>query len=431
MPDQPEAGQALTLHVRAMAHGGEGIADAPDGRVVFIRGAIPGDTVSAEPTKVKKRWMRAELREIVEPSPDRTQPACGAAAAGAGCCDYSHIAPEAQLRFKREVLEGQLRALSGRSGALHALVEPGAAMPIDAIQLEPLTHWRTRVRLGVDAAGRAGMRKARSTDVIAGIPCAQPLDGLLDGIVGETAAAFSPGAELVVVRDSRGERHVVETQAAQRGRRVERIQRVLEGTGDVTEEVGGQEFTFPATGFWQAHAQAPQTYSDIIARWGAGDYANPVGWDLYGGVGAFVPALHSALGGGEVHTVDMSDASAAGGSDSEGARADRTWIRHHSTVEAGIAQLPAPGLVVLDPPRSGAGAQVVEAIAEAEPERVIHIGCDPATFARDVAVFGGHGFVVKQLLLVDAFPMTHHFEVLALLERHARPALGYTGASVR
>ena len=101
-----------------MAQGGEGIADAPDGRVVFVRGGVPGDVVDATLAKVKKRWARADAVEVREPSPDRVEPTCPAAAAGAGCCDYSHIRPDAQVGFKRDILLGQLGALSAHSGVL-------------------------------------------------------------------------------------------------------------------------------------------------------------------------------------------------------------------------------------------------------------------------------------------------------------------------
>lgn len=403
-------GDRLQLAVRAMAHGGEGIADAPDGRVVFIRGAVPGDTVDAELVKVKKRWARAELRAVVEPSPLRVPATCPAAAAGAGCCDYAHIAPHAQAGLKREVLAGQLATLSGRSGVLEGF----DLDDIEVIKLEPLTGWRTRVRLGVDSEGRAGLRRARSTEVVASETCTQPVAGLLEGVAGSGAdARFTPDAELVAVMDANGQRHIVETMSAQRGRRVELIERTVEGTEDVVERVRGAEFVFPATAFWQAHARAAEAYSDIVAAWGRGDYATRTGWDLYGGVGAFVPAISDAIGGGLVESVDYSGAAA---SRRHQGLATYDAHFHHGKVEDVVAQLPAPGLVVLDPPRSGAGAGVIEAIAEAKPERVIHIGCDPATFARDAAAFGGLGFVVKRLALVDAFPNTHHFEVIAQLE---------------
>ena len=137
-----------------------------------------------------------------------------------------------------------------------------------------MTGWRTRVRLGVDSQGNAGMRRARSAEVVAGVQCTQPKAGLLDGIVGEGAATFTPGAELVVAVDAKGIRHVVETRAAHRGRRVERVERVLEGPGELVEHVRGFAFVFPPTAFWQAHQRAPEAYSDVIYQWGAGAYAN-------------------------------------------------------------------------------------------------------------------------------------------------------------
>lgn len=410
-PSEPalEVGRPIRLRVDGMAHGGEGLAHAPDGRVVFVSGAIPGDTVTATVTKVKKRWAKAETTEVVEASPDRIAPTCPAAAAGAGCCDLSRVKPEAQLAWKRDILLGQLGALASRSGVLDAI----DLSAVEATQLEPLTGWRSRVRLGVDGAGRAGLRRARSSDVVSGVQCTQPVPGLLDGIVGERARTFTPGAELVVVVDANGTRHVVETQRARRGRRVEHVERVLEGPGQETQRVRGFDFSFPPTAFWQAHVAAPEAYSDVVEAWGAGAYVKPVGWDLYGGVGAFAPAMSAALGGGRIESVDYSSAAAASQQDVASALDIQM---HHGDVATVVGQLPPPGLVVMDPPRSGAGEAFVNAIADAGPERIIHIGCDPATFARDLAGFGQRGFVVKQLMLIDAFPNTHHFEAIAAIE---------------
>ncbi len=408
MSDELAPGAVLELRVRAMAHGGEGIADAPDGRVVFIGGAVPGDNVEAHLTKVKKRWARAELLRVLEPSADRVDSACPAAAAGAGCCDYAHITPEAQLRFKRDVLVGQLGALSRRSGVV---ADGFVDKHLQLIQLEPVRGWRTRVRMGVDAGGSAGMRRARSTHVIGGVPCSQVAPELLNGIVGPDAAKFTPGSELIAVLDADGTRHVVETRASQRGRRVERVERVVEGPGTVVERVDDHTYSFPPTAFWQAHVKAPETYSALIREWGSDDYSGRGGWDLYGGVGAFVPALASATGG----RIDSVDYSASATARRQQVQDEFDLHTHNAAVEDGIDDLPAPGLVVLDPPRAGAGAGVVAKIAQAAPQRVIHIGCDPATFARDLATFSDHGYVVERMALVDAFPNTHHFEVLASL----------------
>lgn len=396
-----------------MAHGGEGIARDDDGRVVFVAGAIPGDTVDARVTKAKKRWARAALDKVVVASGDRIDPACPAAAAGAGCCDYAHIAPAAQLGYKREVLLGQLGSLARSSGVLAGLGEQGPDAALECDSLSPSAGWRTRVRLGVDERGRAGLRRAGSAEIVADRACTQPVTGLLDGIVGAGARRFSPGSEVIAVRDALGARHVVVAAAPQRGRRVERTEAVVEGDGLVTERVGSRAFRFPATAFWQAHVAAAQAYSDIVAEWGAGNYSRSVGWDLYGGVGAFAPAIDAALGGASrIETVDYSASAAQVRQDG---LAGLNVAVHNTTVEKAAGLLP-PGLVVLDPPRSGAGAEVVKKVAAAGPERVIHVGCDPATFSRDLGYWGENGYRVTRMKLIDAFPNTHHFEVVAALE---------------
>ncbi|WJZ07890.1 putative RNA methyltransferase [Corynebacterium glaucum] len=421
----PSASPLLTLKIDRIAHGGDGIGTDADGRVVFVRGAVPGDTVLAHVTQAKKRWARAELDEIVSVSDLRVPHACPAAAAGAGCCDYSHIDPAAQLGLKLEVLAGQLRSLAKGSSVFDGTVfeplepfEPGLESAIETIGLQPHQGWRTRVRLGVDAEGRAGVRRARSNDVVASEQCTQPVEGLLDGLVGEQR--FTPGSEVVAVRDSEAARHVVEIARSPRGRRAEIATTVKEGSGEVVEHLespaGHHAFRFPATAFWQAHKAAPQHYADVIREWGAANYSRETAWDLYGGVGAFVPAIHAATGGSRIHTVDSS---AAATSETQDALAGMSVEVHQGRVEGAVDKLEAPGLVVLDPPRAGAGETVVSAVAAASPERVIHIGCDPATLARDLAAWGRGGYAVSRMMLVDAFPATHHFETLVLLEPRA------------
>lgn len=405
-------GEHIEVTTRALAHGGEAIGEAPDGRVVFVRGALPGETVLVALTKVKKRWARADLIEVRQASPHRVDPTCEAAALGAGCCDLSFIDPAYQLELKTEVLRGQLQALAGRSPVLRAI---DLNAELEARALAPSRGWRTRVRLGVDGAGRAGLRKLRSNDVVADATCSQVVPGLLEGIVGAQARKFTPGAEVIAVRDGAGARHVVETRRVQRGRRAEAVDAVLEGSGIVAEQVDGRTLHFPATAFWQAHLAAPQAYADVVADWGSAQYARPVAWDLYGGVGMFAPALSRAVAGGRVETVDYS---AAATSSPQPGLDDIDLHVTNARVEEAVASLPTPGLVVLDPPRSGAGAEVVRAVAHAGPERVIHVGCDPATLARDLASWGAEGFVVERLMLLDAFPNTHHFETMCLL----RPA---------
>ncbi|AGF72643.1 class I SAM-dependent RNA methyltransferase [Corynebacterium halotolerans] len=404
-------GTTLTLTVERMAHGGEGIA-THEGRVIFVRGAYPGDTVTVTVSEVKKRFARAGVDTVVEAGEFRAPQACPAAAAGAGCCDYGDVDPAGEAQLKARVLTDQLTRLGGVD----------ELPPTEHLDLVPARGWRTRVRLGVDEQGRAGVRARGSRELVTSVACTQVVPGLLDGLVGEGARTFTPGAEIIVVLDGEGQRHIVETRRAPRGRRVEKITDVLEGSGTVTETADGHTFTFPATAFWQGHVQAPDAYTGLIRRWledlpaaeDTGNTAN-TGWDLYGGVGLFVPALGDSLGAGaRIITVDYSPAAAGR---PQGSLADYDVQLRNARVEKAVDTLPAPRVVVLDPPRTGAGREVVATVAKAGPERIIHIGCDPATFSRDIASWRESGYRPTRMALINAFPGTHHFEVIAQLER--------------
>lgn len=435
-------GDQCVLEIDAMAHGGRGIAHL-DGRVVFVPRAYPGDRVCATITKVKKRWALARIDDIAAAGAYRGPHRCEAAASGAGCCDFSTVREDRELALKLEVLRGQLRRVTGQYSALDgADPESDAAAKSDAAAgageeavigritataLRPTRGWRTRVRLGVDRAGRAGVRRARSTDIVAGRVCSQWAPGLAKGIVSPAPGAadaphFTPGSELVALLDGEGHRHVVELNRPARGRRAENVERVLEG-GLVTQHVFGATFTFPPTAFWQAHSAASACYAETVARLlragGAQDQddSSPIGWDLYGGVGLFVPVLASVLGEGgvnpEIHTVDSS-APAARSSFGEAA-AGAEVVRHVGRVEKTLVDLPRPRAVVLDPPRAGAGDEVIAAIAATRPRVVVHVGCDPATLARDLGSWVSRGYRVPEIELIDAFPATHHFESIALI----------------
>ena len=207
-------GDILEVRIDRMAHGGEGIGQAPDGRVVFVPRAFPGDVVKAKAGRVKKSFIKADLDSVVTPGALRVPSSCPAAEQGAGCCDFAELDPAAETGIKAEILAEQLR----RTG-----VKTSAGLDIEQHTLEPVRGWRTRVRWGVDKQGRAGTRERRSNELVTAAACTQLAPGLADGLVGEGARRFTPGAEVIAVVDGAGDRHVVETRKAPRGRRVETI----------------------------------------------------------------------------------------------------------------------------------------------------------------------------------------------------------------
>jgi tRNA/tmRNA/rRNA uracil-C5-methylase (TrmA/RlmC/RlmD family) len=399
-------GDRVELTVGAPAHGGHCVAriGGPGGRVVFVRHALPGEEVTAEITEIHKGFLRADAVDIHSPSPDRITPACPYASPGAcGGCDLQHVSADAQLRWKGAVVEEQLRRLAGLS------------LPVRVEALPPSLGWRTRVRYAVDALGRAGLLQHRSHQVVPIERCviAHPAIQELDLLkrVWDTATAVqavaSSNGEVAVLE--RGPGAVVgeddPTSAPMGGT-------LISGPGELTEVAAGRSFGVPPQGFWQVHPAAADTLTAAVLemlRPAEGETA----WDLYGGAGLFAAAL-AARTGSQVTLVESSPVGVAA---ARANLADLPVEVVQARVESALRRprTPSPDLVVLDPPRSGAGARVVREIAAARPRAVAYVACDPASLARDVATFRTLGWRLAELRAFDCFPMTHHVECVALL----------------
>jgi tRNA/tmRNA/rRNA uracil-C5-methylase (TrmA/RlmC/RlmD family) len=389
----------LTLTVGAPANGGSCVA-RHEGRVVFVRYALPGERVRVRVTADRGSYWHAETVEVIEPSDDRTASLCPIAGVdGAGCCDLAFVEPEAARALKAEVVANQLARLGGYQwqGIAHPLSATGP------------TGWRTRVRLDVGADGRAGFHRYRSDELVADLDCGQLSAGMTDGLA---SVDWPPGAQLHVVVDDDGERHVVRT--ARRGRRTST--EVVEGNYQGVQRAGRHCWRVPVTAFWQAHRDAARTYSELVTDW-AQPSAGITVWDLYGGVGVFAAALGDAVGeSGKVVTVDSSRAASRA---AQAALTDlpQVYVITDSVRRALAAQRGGADVAVLGPPRSGAERDVIDLLAAAEVRRVVHIGCEAASFARDIDLYRSHGYVVDKIQVFDSFPLTHHVECFALLTR--------------
>jgi tRNA/tmRNA/rRNA uracil-C5-methylase (TrmA/RlmC/RlmD family) len=390
----------LTLTVGAPANGGSCVAHH-DGRVVFVRRALPGETVRAQVTGERGSYWHADAVEVLEPSPDRVASLCPIAACvdnpdGAGCCDQAFVAPDALLRIKGEVVANQLERLGGYQWQ-------GSAEPIGT---GGPTGWRTRVRLEVGADGKPGFHRYHSDQLITDLRCAQLPAALLNDLPEDR---FRVGDQVHVVLDDDDARHVVSG-----GK--ERRTRAVEGEYEGVQRVGARSWRLPVTAFWQAHRDAATSYSALVSDWAALSPAMSA-WDLYGGAGVFAAVLGDAAGpGGRVLSVDTSRSAARAGRVAL-AELPQVELLTESVRRALAAQPAAADVAVLDPPRAGAGRDVIDLIAAAGVPRVIHIGCEAAAFARDIGLYRGHGYTVEQLRVFDAFPLTHHVECFALLTR--------------
>ena len=398
----------LELTVGAVAAGGACVARAPDGRVVFVRHTLPGERVRAVVTATTTSYLRADAVEVLEAAADRVPAPCPYAAPGrCGGCDWQHVALPRQRELKAVLVEEQLQRLAGLS--LSVLVEP---VPGDANGL----GWRTRVQFGIGRQGTVGLHRHRSHEL-------EPVDRCLiatDDVeaVGVEALRWLGATAVEVV--AAGVQRVVHVS----GRRVAlpdvEAGVVIEGRAvrvphGVRHEVLGRSYEVAAGGFWQVHPGAATVLAQAVL-----DDLDPQPGDrvvdLYAGVGLFAALLGERVGPtGSVFAVE-GDARAS--ADAARNTMDQPQVRIRTApVDADLVarRVGRPDLVVLDPPRAGAGLAVSAALVGLAPRRIAYVACDPASFARDLRVFLDAGWTMPSLRAYDLFPMTEHVELVALL----------------
>jgi tRNA/tmRNA/rRNA uracil-C5-methylase (TrmA/RlmC/RlmD family) len=397
-------GARLTLDVGPVAHGGHCVA-RHEGRVVFVRHALPGEQVEAVVTEggATSRFLRADAVEVLQPSVHRVGAPCPhARPGGCGGCDLQHAAVPYQRELKADVVREQLRRLGGLAD--DPLVDDLHVLPVGGDQ--DGLGWRTRVRLAVDGDGRVGLRRHRShaVEVLDACPLLHPAVTAI-GVLARTW----PGAQEVAVA------------ASTEGGQVVAVDGVVQGTGRLVESAGGRRWRVSGTGFWQVH---PGAAGALLAAVRSALAPRPGEHllDLYAGVGLFGGSLADDLGpGGRVDAVESDEGAVR---DARRNLHDRPTVRlHHERVERWLASsgVRRCDLVVMDPPRSGAGREVVERLVRLAPRAVVYVACDPASLGRDVGMFRALGWRLAGLQAYDLFPMTHHVECVALLVPEGGP----------
>ena len=309
--EPPPLPEDLTLTVGSPANGGSCVA-RHEGRVVFVRYALPGETVKVRVVGDHGSYWHADVVEVIEPSEDRVEPLCPIAGVdGAGCCDMAFAEPGAARRLKGAVVANQL----ARLGGYHWRDEDDAAA--EAVGEGNATGWRTRVRLDTSGEGRAGFHRYHSSELVTDLDCAQLPTGMLDGL---HDWVWPPGAQLHVALDDDGARHVVQS-GPRTGRKTST--QVVEGRYEAVQRIGERVWRVPVTAFWQAHRDAARVYSGLVAGW-AQLSTGMTAWDLYGGAGVFAAVLAEAVGEtGKVVTVDTSRGASRSARD---ALADLGWV---------------------------------------------------------------------------------------------------------
>jgi tRNA/tmRNA/rRNA uracil-C5-methylase (TrmA/RlmC/RlmD family) len=418
------AGAELELEIGPVAHGGHCVA-RHEGRVVFVRHTLPGERVRAVVTEDGGgAYVRADAVEILEAAPGRVTPPCPYARPGlCGGCDFQHVSWDVQRGLKVTVVREQLQRLGGLSAPeLDALGLTADAMA-EELPGGPL-GWRTRIRFAVDGTGRAGLHPHRSSEVLAIDRCLIASPGV--DSLGVLSTPWPGASSVEAVASSVGDRAVVlhgEVTAptgpfAVLDGNPRGAAKPVRGHARVRERAADHTYLVHADGFWQVHPAAADTLTAAV-RALLDPRPDDHLWDLYGGVGLFAGAL-----GPSVSRVTVVEAGAAAATDARRNLRDLPGVTvHRAKVDAWLRRpSPAADIVVLDPPRSGAGAATMRNVLTGAdgrrhvPRKVAYVACDPAALARDVTTARSLGWRLTALRAFDLFPMTHHVECVALLE---------------
>lgn len=401
----PLVGSEFEVEVGGVAHGGFCVA-RHEGRVVFVRHALPGEQVLARVTDggTKSRFLRADAVRILQESPERRPAPCRFAGPGAcGGCDWQHTSAAFGRELKARVVREQLRRLAGIEWSGDVEQVPGDDAGL---------RWRTRVEFSVTSQRRLGLRKHRSHEVVAVDDCLIAVPEIAaTGLLSDPAQAGATGVDVAVTSD----REVVAVDLPVRDAEVPDILERVAPTG-----MTARGFQVSSRGFWQVHPGAAATF--VAAAFDGlqprpGEHA----LDLYAGVGVFTAFLADAVGpDGRVLGLEGDTRAVRDGgpnlADLAHASLQRADIGRGGWDSAVDDVLDRVDLVVLDPPRSGVGRAVIRDVLARQPRRAAYIACDPAALARDLSYAAESGYRVVSLRAFDAFPMTHHVECVAVLE---------------
>jgi tRNA/tmRNA/rRNA uracil-C5-methylase (TrmA/RlmC/RlmD family) len=428
----PLVGERYEFEIGAVAHGGGHCVARHEGRVLFVRHALPGERVIAQVTEgtTKSRFLRADAVEILEPAKDRIAAPCPFSGPGkCGGCDWQHVTPGGQRKLKVAVLTEQLAKLGGLTPAeagWDGTVEPvGGKLPAGEVPA-----WRTRIQYAVDpATGKVGLRRHRSHELEPVDRCLIASEGVSElGVEARTwpgissidviAAAGSSDRQVILAPTPGSQLPLVELDQPVSISRVDEQDLIhkVHGRSFVRERAAGRTWRVSNGGFWQIHPEAPETLVGAVLdgldpQWGESAL------DLYCGVGLFAGALADRVGDeGAVLGIESSKQAVV---DARHNLATLDNVRiEHDRVETLLPRtgITSTDLIVLDPPRAGAGRETVAHLAGLSARRIAYVACDPAALARDLAFFREGGYRPVSLRAFDLFPMTHHFECVAILE---------------
>jgi tRNA/tmRNA/rRNA uracil-C5-methylase (TrmA/RlmC/RlmD family) len=391
-----KTGDLVQVTIEKVAHGGHFIA-RHDGAVIFVRHAIPGEKCTIQITSTGSSFNRADVVSVEAPSEFRVQAPCSFAHRnGCGGCDFQHISVAHQRTLKSDVIAEQFSRIAKMD------------LRVEVEKVGESTHWRTRAIATTDRNGKLGFYKSRSHSIAPVIDCIICVEGMN---FNEIASRDLKGDVRVEISSSNTGEHSIALAPA----RGEEKARLAEGPAVLHENVLGRTLEVSQESFWQSHKKAPEVLTQAVlefAQLKSGEHV----LDLYGGVGLFSAAIVEAVGPtGHVDLIEGSKVATADAARNFAAFSNITIAT--GDVAKLLPRITAADVVVLDPPRDGAGKETVAHIARLAPRAIVYVACDPAALARDTAYLADHSYSLVKVRAFDLFPMTHHIECVALYAR--------------
>ena len=385
-----EVGQVIELVIGPVAHGGHFVA-RHNGQVIFVRHGITNELAKIKITAVSSKIAHADVIEVLTAAPSRVSPPCQYAGKCGGC-DFQHVDLATQRKLKAEIIKEQFM----RIGKIDL---PLLGFDLEVNEVEPTDglHWRTRMDFAVSPGGKIGFFGARSNEVVEISQCVIADERMN---VGELAArSWKSDARVEVAVSSTSEVSVM------------RSGRSISGPTQIVEQVGGNSFKISPEVFWQSHKSAPVTLvKAALAQLGV--KGNDHVCDLYSGVGLFAAAILKEVGDQGFITLIESDKNAV--VDARKVFANKNNVKILQGLVA--QQLPIvkrADLILLDPPRTGAGEVVIKQMIKLKPRKIVYVACDPAALARDSKTLIDAGYKLDHISAYDLFPMTQHIECVA------------------
>ncbi len=411
--------------ITGITHKGEGVARL-DGKVAFIPFALPGEIVDIKITEERKSFSRGVIENLIEKSPDRVEPLCRHYYSCGGC-SYQHVNYARELELKRQVLLDAFK----RIGGLDVPVHPVIGMD------EP---WRYRNKvtwhIGMTAGGQKslGYYEAGSRQVIPIEECQLIPDKIqsISSLLADNVSAITgdEGASLIIRQSSYDKKTMLLFLDCQADKSlVKRLNGMVDslflysgsqmkhifGPPKLLEKAGNIIFKLSPGSFFQVN---PFQSEILLSK--VKEYLNLQGYekvlDAYCGAGSI--ALNIADKALKVTGIESFPAAVEDARDNAGLNNIRNCEfiagQCENVLRSGKYKYDA---AIVDPPRAGLKAQVIDAIVKTRPQRVVYVSCNPATLARDLKLFAESAYKVKEVQPLDMFPQTAHVECVVLITR--------------